>query len=633
MNVIIPCSGLGTRFSKAGFNIPKPLIRCMLQPFLCWILDGLKISEISSYVYITIVYDENFNNHYEYIASKYDNVFIIYLNDNTKGASDTVFKTLDKIPENRMHYKTLCLDCDNFYTLDVLKAFDKHDNGLLTFKENTLECYSFVDVDDNDNIIDIVEKVKISSDAVCGAYCFESANLLKKYTREVLDDDISSELFLSCAVKKAILDGVHIKNIPISTHDYICVGTPSHMYSFYNNISVKPIHTENGLITPKRICFDLDQTLVTKPQIKGDYTTVLPIQRNIDLCNYLKKLNNYIIIHTARRMQTHNGNIGSILKDVGKITLHTLDEFKILYDEIVFGKPYADFYIDDKSINSNDNLQKVLGIYYTNFETRKFNTIESDSLQLIKKTSCVNIKGEIYYYSNIPIEIKDMFPIFVDHDEISYRIEKIIGTTVSELYVNNSCTDKILRAILSSLERIHNSQKLKNDSYALTFYIDKLKQRFSHKIYEDIRGAPSIYKMLEAFFENYKFNVSNIHGDPVFTNIIVNKFEKLKFIDMRGNFGDNESLLGDPLYDFAKVKQSIIGYDYILKEVDILKEQKEQISNLKKCFDEYIIQLYSKDVLCTINMITKYLIFTMIPLHIDRNLDILNKFINLIYEI
>jgi hypothetical protein len=50
-------------------------------------------------------------------------------------------------------------------------------------------------------------------------------------------------------------------------------------------------------------------------------------------------------------MKTHNGNIGKINADIGKITFDTLEKFNIPYDEIYFGKPHADFYIDDLAIN------------------------------------------------------------------------------------------------------------------------------------------------------------------------------------------------------------------------------------------------------------------------------------------
>ena len=58
-----------------------------------------------------------------------------------------------------------------------------------------------------------------------------------------------------------------------------------------------------------RVCFDLDNTLVTYPTIPGDYSTVKPIEKNIKLLNDLKNDGHEIIIHTARRMSTHKNNI------------------------------------------------------------------------------------------------------------------------------------------------------------------------------------------------------------------------------------------------------------------------------------------------------------------------------------
>jgi predicted HAD superfamily phosphohydrolase YqeG len=55
-----------------------------------------------------------------------------------------------------------------------------------------------------------------------------------------------------------------------------------------------------------RVVFDLDNTLVTYPTIPGDYTSVNPIHNTISLVKQLKERGAYIIIHTARRMATHN---------------------------------------------------------------------------------------------------------------------------------------------------------------------------------------------------------------------------------------------------------------------------------------------------------------------------------------
>jgi capsule biosynthesis phosphatase len=101
----------------------------------------------------------------------------------------------------------------------------------------------------------------------------------------------------------------------------------------------------------KRFCFDFDLTLVSSPAIKNDYSTVEPIPGMIDLLRALKADGHHVIIYTARRMKTHKGNVGLVIADIAAVTIETIKKFNIPCDEIYFGKPYADFYIDDKAFN------------------------------------------------------------------------------------------------------------------------------------------------------------------------------------------------------------------------------------------------------------------------------------------
>ena len=50
-------------------------------------------------------------------------------------------------------------------------------------------------------------------------------------------------------------------------------------------------------------------------------------------------------------MLTHKGNLENILTDVEDLTINWLKKHDVKYSEIVFGKPYADFYVDDKSMS------------------------------------------------------------------------------------------------------------------------------------------------------------------------------------------------------------------------------------------------------------------------------------------
>lgn len=101
-------------------------------------------------------------------------------------------------------------------------------------------------------------------------------------------------------------------------------------------------------------CFDIDHTLCIPGQASetlARYALALPIVENIAVVRRLYNAGHKIILHTARRMVTHNNNVQKVILDVGNITEQWLRDNDCPYHELVFGKPYADFYVDDKAIN------------------------------------------------------------------------------------------------------------------------------------------------------------------------------------------------------------------------------------------------------------------------------------------
>jgi len=107
----------------------------------------------------------------------------------------------------------------------------------------------------------------------------------------------------------------------------------------------------------KRICIDLDGVISQLKQANETYGDVKPVDGASEKIKALKEAGHYIIILTARHMKTCEGNVGLVQKRVAAITLKWLEENDIPYDEIHFGKPWADIYIDDNAyrfINWNE---------------------------------------------------------------------------------------------------------------------------------------------------------------------------------------------------------------------------------------------------------------------------------------
>jgi len=102
-----------------------------------------------------------------------------------------------------------------------------------------------------------------------------------------------------------------------------------------------------------RICIDLDGVICTLKMQNESYADVLPVDGVIEKINGLKESGHYIIINTARHMKTCNGNVSLVMAKVAQITLEWLDRYQVQYDEILFGKPWADIYIDDNALRFN----------------------------------------------------------------------------------------------------------------------------------------------------------------------------------------------------------------------------------------------------------------------------------------
>ena len=634
MIVIILLGGKGERFKNNGYTVPKPLIPIFGKPIIEWLIDNLNFDKIDN---IIIPYNEELSkyNFEEYLKNKY----LIYkftfklLKYETRGAAETLYDTLNDLCKlNISDQPILSLDGDNFYTTDIIKEWGGK-NKIFCFEDiSDNPIYSYVEYQDN-KIINIVEKNKISNYACCGAYGFNSWKKLMDGCKYVIDNDIRSnnEFYISNVVKN-MLENEIFKIQLINKSKYICLGTPIQVRLFVNNYPRISAFTGDRKVEPKRYCFDLDNTLVTYPEIPGDYTTVKPIEKNIKIVQYLKKFDNTIIIHTARRMKTHDGNLGKVISDIANITINTLNKFNIPYDELYFGKPYADFYIDDKAISSFNDLEKELGYYNSLIEPRDFNKIETSVFEIYNKKSN-NLEGEIKYYKSIPSNIKDIFPIFINHrdDNSEYTMEKIDGITLSSIYVSENMNEKLLYSVCNTLKRIHSIKPNEIVPNIYLNYSKKLEQRYHSYYYGKYEKHKEIYDYLHSKLNEYESKklakCSMIHGDPVFTNILLNQYEKIKMIDMRGKIGDIYTIYGDELYDWAKLYQSLIGYDEILNCKKIRYTYK---NDMLLIFKKIFLEIYDDNYWKYLQIICASLLFTLIPLH-DNNKCF--SYYNLIFEL
>jgi capsule biosynthesis phosphatase len=574
------------------------------------VIENLNISSNDELI---IIYNKNLEQfNFESILSNKTNIKINFfqLQKATKGAAETISEYLKNIDSDE---PILILDCDTIYHEDVIsKCRETKESKIFYFIDKQKDpIYSYIKVSKNGLVKEIKEKIKISNNANTGAYFFKSINELKKYISILIKDYHNNELYTSLIFNLMLKDEIKIESEEIK--NFYCVGTPFQLQKYCAT------HYEGE---KKRFVFDLDNTLVSFPEKKSDYSTVKPIEKNIKYVNFLKNLGHHIIIYTARKMKTFNGDVKLVENNIRNLTEDTLKKFNVQYDELIFGKPYADFYIDDLAVSSFEDFEKKTGFYNFKIEARSFHKMEIQNDIAIKYG---HLNGEFYWYITVPQNILKYTPKIFELSENHIKMEKINGVPLSFLNTNNLLTKKEFNQLFFIMNDIHKN-KFNKKLNIKKFYIDKLKERYQNRLYKQLKNSNEYYNYFMKHLKNIEIkHISIIHGDPVFTNILYTIENKMILIDPRGLIGNEKCIYGDIFYDYAKIYQSICGYDHILlnKPFDI-----KNINKNKKIFKEYFLKDFSIKEFKYVKFLKNYLIYTMLPLH--KEFDKIQKYYDLI---
>lgn len=299
-------------------------------------------------------------------------------------------------------------------------------------------------------------------------------------------------------------------------------------------------------------------------------------------------------------------------------------------------------------------VQARLGL----FSAREFNSLKVDAVRgTITKISKKKQKllDEANWYKKLPLEVACYAPrVFnvSETDEFAAVEMELYGyANLAEtfIYGSNNLEDwyNIIEALLKVHKVFENYTEPQNKDELVEIYQTKTQQRL-----DDIAAKnPEIFQMMQSdyiainniHYKNYPLLKSAlsaeiaklvtygkrtiVHGDYCFSNILFDPMHYIfKLIDPRGRF-KTQSIYGDPRYDIAKLRHSIVGlYDFIVAGLYKLKSTGAtsydfQISTplltekLEPFFDELVVN-YGYDRR-EIKLIEALLFLTMIPLHSD----------------
>ena len=109
-----------------------------------------------------------------------------------------------------------------------------------------------------------------------------------------------------------------------------------------------------------KLIVDFDETIAinTTP---GDEHNIFeyawPNKALIEKLNYYKNNGYSIVIYTSRGMLSCNNDAEKAKQKYKKVMVEWLNRNNVIFDEIIFGKPFGDLYIDDKAITPEDFIK------------------------------------------------------------------------------------------------------------------------------------------------------------------------------------------------------------------------------------------------------------------------------------
>ena len=237
MNVLIPMAGAGSRFEKAGYTFPKPLIDVRGKPMIQWVVDNLNVEA----KYIFIVQKSHFEkyNLKDTLNNFCPNNEIVQIEGITEGAACTTLLAKTFIDNNE---PLIIANSDQFVEWNneefiYVSTTGDLDGNILTFK-STHPKWSYVKLNELGYVTEVAEKRPISDVATVGIYYWRRGSDYVKYAEQMIQKNIrvNNEFYVCPVFNEAIMDGKRIRTFNIEK--MWGLGTPEDLEYFLKNYEV-----------------------------------------------------------------------------------------------------------------------------------------------------------------------------------------------------------------------------------------------------------------------------------------------------------------------------------------------------------------------------------------------------------
>jgi NDP-sugar pyrophosphorylase family protein len=560
---ILPLAGYGSRFSKTGYQEPKPLLKINNNPM---VIQAIKCLPQSSHN-IFICLDYHLKNYplNDKIKEVYPESEIYGIKDVTEGQACTTEIGIQK-SQIDLEKPILITACDNGVYYNVKKyqeIVDNLENDIIVWSfrneptsRNNPNMYAWMDVD-KDNFVKHVSCKKFiegvhdikNSHVIIGTMFFRKAKYFMEGLKHNYTNNIrtNNEFYVDDVLNQNIEVGLNVKVFEVD--NYICWGTPNdyETYLYWQNFfdecywhpykksldTTKYIIKENEILTLDNI---EKYELISRKDENG---------RNIRLYSF------YNVAFTG-----HSEYYPDILfkEEHKKGYILPIKEMTMSMKKKSYYEENGLKYVDNENDSDNDNNETIYvneEVYYFIYNTENYYHFIYDTLPYLycyldKKKTNKNLKLLINYNKNkdkLLDYVKETYSLLdIQKEDIIFHNKK---NKYKKIYLSNSLTH----------DGLSNMQPRKEifDIY------DILKTNALKDYKKDIK-YDKIYISRRTWMNKH---TDNIGTDYTTRRKLVNEnelVEKLKILGFKEIFGENYSMKEKiRVFNSAKIVIGAIG--------------------------------------------------------------------------
>lgn len=213
LNIVIPMAGLGSRFSKAGYSDPKPLIGVHGIPMISLVIRNLQPSMAHRFIFICQAQHVLTYGLDAKLKGWAPGCEIVEIDGVTEGAACTVLKARHLIDNdsplmiaNSDQYVDISID--DYLTVSAQAQYD----GLIMTMTADDPKWSYAGVGDDGLASRVVEKEVISSEATVGIYNFSRGSDFVRAADEMIAKNlrVNNEFYVAPVYNEMIAEGARI---------------------------------------------------------------------------------------------------------------------------------------------------------------------------------------------------------------------------------------------------------------------------------------------------------------------------------------------------------------------------------------------------------------------------------------